>query len=648
MLRSLLRLSPGTCVLIFATGWLAGVAFIFTVLYMGNLEELAPRSHTVSNAPHHNPNPNLSLLGGLLHASASATHRQAAHRAGGSSRGDERGNADASEQQREEEAEEVEEEVGGAGRGQDAEEPLGVPDPKGGGPNVWLDWPVDDRLLTLDNYRALESLLVLHPEARFTFLLPASADAYTQKIGNLVSVRHFGKYVRRGYALTVLPVTHKMRLATFRGSGAGGSSGSGVGIDAPVSTSSSSSSSSSSASSSRSNTTTATSSSPALAPRNANASLSPSFRYAQRHLTACCGACVGKCPLADHLQPFHLLMYIRLTFLYLHGGVFSDLSFLFLGPLDRALATQGYYLNSFCLPDDKMEVWQMEQSQEQWRSSRCHTSALLVFHDKRSPILECVLRKYAQDRFVACVEGDEVHGGAECLAEALRDCFALHNAFNDLLHGMRRVHIHTHARTHGAHAAAYKAPEPTLSSLALSPLETLGGDAGQASLVLAAAATSFSLQQHKRVLWLGAAAFTGAWPASRSPSGVLGSRKGANASASASANANANTTAAIATATATVSLFDWVVASLAPLLQPPLLRGASSTNANVSAAADNLTTAHNPNHNPSISGAAGGSIDSSPICSHYSTALPLFDRLKLPSATYGTGIEAQGACGAYI
>lgn len=45
------------------------------------------------------------------------------------------------------------------------------------GHNVWIDWPADDRLLTFENYKCLESLLSLHPSARFTVLLPASSDA---------------------------------------------------------------------------------------------------------------------------------------------------------------------------------------------------------------------------------------------------------------------------------------------------------------------------------------------------------------------------------------------------------------------------------------------------------------------------------------
>lgn len=71
---------------------------------------------------------------------------------------------------------------------------------------IFLDFPADDRLFTLDNYRALESLLHVSPSAVIRCLIPTPLDAYHIKIGNQLSVNHFSKYKRRGYDIKVMPV----------------------------------------------------------------------------------------------------------------------------------------------------------------------------------------------------------------------------------------------------------------------------------------------------------------------------------------------------------------------------------------------------------------------------------------------------------
>merc|ERR1711871_763394 len=73
--------------------------------------------------------------------------------------------------------------------------------------NRWIimDWAVDDRLFTIENYKALESLLTVYPNSPLRVILAAPNDAYTHKTGNQLSVMHFIKYKRKGYDIQVLP-----------------------------------------------------------------------------------------------------------------------------------------------------------------------------------------------------------------------------------------------------------------------------------------------------------------------------------------------------------------------------------------------------------------------------------------------------------
>jgi len=121
---------------------------------------------------------------------------------------------------------------------------------------VYLDFPADDRFFTLDNYRALESVLSVYPSAVVRCLLPAPPDAFVIKIGNQLSVNHFSKYKRRGYDIEVVPVglMNKGYTAQF------------------------------------------------------------GKRYWTKWAEECCSKCTSvKCRSSDRVQPYHLHTYIRLS-----------------------------------------------------------------------------------------------------------------------------------------------------------------------------------------------------------------------------------------------------------------------------------------------------------------------------------------------
>ena len=147
---------------------------------------------------------------------------------------------------------------------------------------IYLDWPVDDRLFTIDNYKALESLLNVYPTATFRCLLATSRDAFTHKVGNALSFTQFSKYKKRRYNINTMPLNTKQKSRTT----------------------------------------------------------SLGEKYREKWFEKCCGPCNATCRATDHTQPYHLLNYIRLTHLWQNGGIFSDFSYFFLGPITSAEVKQ--------------------------------------------------------------------------------------------------------------------------------------------------------------------------------------------------------------------------------------------------------------------------------------------------------------------
>lgn len=83
---------------------------------------------------------------------------------------------------------------------------------------IYLDWPLDDKLFTYENYLALESLLVVYTNAQFRILLPTSKDMMQSKVGNLLSMNQFLKYRKLGYDIQAHAVDQMIQM---RGPGYG-------------------------------------------------------------------------------------------------------------------------------------------------------------------------------------------------------------------------------------------------------------------------------------------------------------------------------------------------------------------------------------------------------------------------------------------
>ena len=80
--------------------------------------------------------------------------------------------------------------------------------------HIYLDYPLDDRLFTVDNYKALESLLHIYPTSKFRCQIYTSRDAYFYKIGNALSINQFIKYKKLQYDISVVPYNIKLKSRT--------------------------------------------------------------------------------------------------------------------------------------------------------------------------------------------------------------------------------------------------------------------------------------------------------------------------------------------------------------------------------------------------------------------------------------------------
>lgn len=253
--------------------------------------------------------------------------------------------------------------------------------------NIILDWPIDDRLFTIDNFKSLESLLSVYPDASLKVLLASGVDAYLHKTGNLLPVTFFDKYKKRNYDLSIDPV------GTMNGF---------------------------------------------------QAKISHGAKYWGYWKELCCKKCNKACRTSDHTQPFHVLTFIRLTKLLMSGGLFSDFSFLFLGPLDDSMIQQGYYSNSYCIDSKYFERWQEKEANESGDKSKklvssprfhgtatiqsCFTSTAMKFPQQRgNPVIRCVLNQYdnygEESAFFRCIDEDATFGGAKCISDVFAECF---------------------------------------------------------------------------------------------------------------------------------------------------------------------------------------------------------------------------------
>jgi hypothetical protein len=159
--------------------------------------------------------------------------------------------------------------------------------------DIYLDWPLDARLFTLENYHALETLLTHHPSSRYRVMVPIMSPTTNSRVARMLPrplhVNSFVKYARMGYDVATTPFT----------------------LD-------------------RSSVDNILSSSSSL-----------SSLRAEEYL-----GFVGK---NQQQMQYHYRHYMRLLKLFPTGGIFSDFSFLMLGPLSKSVVKEARNSSYLCL-----------------------------------------------------------------------------------------------------------------------------------------------------------------------------------------------------------------------------------------------------------------------------------------------------------
>lgn len=337
-------------------------------------------------------------------------------------------------------------------------------------PAIYLSWPIDDRLFTVENFKSLETILTLYPNSEFRILVSAPHDHYLHKAGNMLSVTAFQKYSKRGYNIQVVAAS---KMA--------------VGLK--------------------------------FAPK-----------YWNQYVNSCCMKCNKDCRSSDHVQPYHIQMFIILVKLYRKGGIFMDFSFLFLKQIEDSVQN-GYFIETVCSDKRDMELWRKhelksiyntqiykEQTlksdaedlfQQLFNGTECVTSAMLVFRAPQNRIVECVLVAYDDPVFRECIDSS-VDGGASCIRSKFSSCFQEANARNELV--TDRI----------PHHQMISNPTPhSLVSLNETVIETFNRYGNIMQLMQTPNQAYQISSENVQVLWMGSYAFQGHWHAYPYPIGSM-------------------------------------------------------------------------------------------------------------------------------
>lgn len=157
---------------------------------------------------------------------------------------------------------------------------------------ILLDWATESRLFNIDNYKALESILSIYPNAKLRIAVTSESDGCSAP--DALHGNQFLKYRKLGYNVKVIRDGGSFSILRTAG---------------------------------------------ANYTRFFNSSMKSSNGQQQR--------------LDTIVLPYHLLTYFRLLKLYAHGGIYSDFSFFFIGPLflagDNHEVTKRIFVNIWAI-----------------------------------------------------------------------------------------------------------------------------------------------------------------------------------------------------------------------------------------------------------------------------------------------------------
>jgi len=154
-----------------------------------------------------------------------------------------------------------------------------------------------------------------------------------------------------------------------------------------------------------------------------------------------------------------------------------------------------------------------------YRSSDCATSTLLVFQQPKSDIIMCVLLKYDNDDFLACIEEDSKFGGATCIKEVFDECFDRLKVINGLNADGDSTDASSSSSRYNNKGSKSSVKASTSSYSQRNSnfciLETFNNNAFRATNTWIS--TNWSIHPGKRALWLGSLAWTGNWQYYKGP-----------------------------------------------------------------------------------------------------------------------------------
>lgn len=172
-------------------------------------------------------------------------------------------------------------------------------------------------------------------------------------------------------------------------------------------------------------------------------------------------------------------------------------------------------ITSWCGNQYHLESWQHDASTVELSSNRdrrghgrkrggskahdCVTSTLLVFHTPQHPALQCALKQYDDADFLQCLSDDDTYGGALCVKNAFDQCFE----------SLKLVNVLQTPSDHSDGPAAANAGLQVTYNRESSVIEMFDQNAFRASNTLLS--YEWSLEQERRIVWLGSLAWTGSW-----------------------------------------------------------------------------------------------------------------------------------------
>lgn len=241
---------------------------------------------------------------------------------------------------------------------------------------IYLSWYLTFHAFQYLNYKSLESVLVTYPEASVRFKLLAPRAHLHDRFGEILPRPIFSKYSKQGFNLVT--VVQERDDEFYR--------------------------------------------------------TTPAFQYWTRTYYQSflhnISSTFNKIPISSFSMdvfpaPYHLVLYDILVRLQRTGGMYSDLSWMHLQPLEvlnlvqAGKTTGGFQMRISC------NAVPMPPSPNVNRSrpvSYCKPSLVLVFSAGHS-VLGCMLEYYATEKFQRCLDEDRISQGAFCIEKSLNACF---------------------------------------------------------------------------------------------------------------------------------------------------------------------------------------------------------------------------------